>query len=38
MFFVNIFFSSVANRKCTSSDRQTYPWGCTYPRLGTSGL
>jgi len=32
---VNIFFSSIANLKCIPSDRQMYPWGYMYPRLGT---
>ena len=36
--YVNIFFSSMANLKCTPSDRKMYPWGYMYPRLGTSGL
>jgi len=31
-------FSSIAHLKCTPSDRQTYPWGYMYPRLGTSGI
>ena len=32
-----IFFS-IANLKCTPSDRQMYPWGYMYPRLGTPDL
>ena len=28
-------FSSIANLKYTPSDRQRYPWGYMYPRLGT---
>jgi len=36
--YVNIFCSSIANLNCTSTDRQMYPWGCMYPRLGTPGL
>jgi len=35
---VNIFFSSSASLKCTFSDRQIYPWGYMYPRLGTPDL
>jgi len=30
-----IYFSSSASLKCTLSDRQMYPWGYMYPRLGT---
>jgi len=30
--------SSIANLKCTPSDRQMYPWGYMYPRLGTPDL
>jgi len=33
-----MFFPSIANFKCTLSDRQMYPWGCMYPRLGTPAL
>ena len=31
-------FSYIANLKCTPSDRQMYPWGYMYPRLGTPAL
>ena len=31
-------FSSMANPKCTLSDRQMYPWAYMYPRLGTPAL
>jgi len=31
-------YFSIANHKCTPSDRQMYPWGYMYPRLGISGL
>jgi len=37
-YYVNTFFCSIANLKCTPSDRQMYPWGYMYPRLGTSVL
>jgi len=30
----NILLSSIANLECTPSDRQMYPWGYMYPRLG----
>jgi len=33
---VSIFFSYIANLKCTPSDRQIYPWEYMHPRLGTS--
>ena len=36
--YANIFCSSVDNLKCTPSDRQMYPWGYMYPRLGTPVL
>jgi len=32
------FFPSVANLKCTPSDRQMYPYGYMYPSLGTHVL
>jgi len=32
---VSVFFSSSVSLKCTLSDRQMYPWGYMYPRLGT---
>ena len=35
---MNILFSSIANAKCTPSDREMYPWGYMYPRLGTPAL
>jgi len=35
---VNIYFSSIANLKCTPSDRQMYPLEYMYPRLRTSAL
>jgi len=35
---VNIFLSSIANLKCTPSDRQMYPQGYIYPRLRTPAL
>jgi len=35
---VNIFLPSTANLKCTPSDRQMYPQGYMYPRLGNPGL
>jgi len=35
---VNIFLPSIANLKCTPSDRQMYPQGYIYPRLGTPGV
>jgi len=37
-FCANIFCSSIDNLECTPTDRQMYPWGCMYPRLGTPGL
>jgi len=36
--YANIFCSSIDYLKCTPSDRQMYPWGYMYPRLGTPGL
>ena len=33
-----MYFTSFANLKCTPADRQMYPQGYMYPRLGTSGL
>jgi len=36
--YVTIYFASIVNLKCTPSDRQMYPQGYMYPRLGTSGL
>ena len=33
---VTIFFSYIANLKCTPSDRQICPWEYMYPGLGTS--
>ena len=35
---INIFLPSIANLKCTPSDRQMYPQGYMYPRLGTPVL
>jgi len=35
---VNISFSSSVSLKCTPSERQMYPWGYMYPRLGTPDL
>jgi len=34
---IQIYFS-IANLKCTPSDKEMYPWGYMYPRLGTPGL
>jgi len=31
-------FSSITNLKCTHSNRQMYPWGYMFPRLGTPAL
>jgi len=36
--YANIFFSSIANLKCTPSGRQMYSWAHMYPRLGTPVL
>jgi len=36
--YVSIFLPSIANLKCTSSDRQMYPHGYMCPRLGTPEL
>jgi len=36
--YANIVCSSIANLKCTPSDRQMYPCGYMYPRLGTTAL
>jgi len=33
-----MLFSSIANLKCTTSDRKIYPWGYMYTRLGTPAL
>jgi len=30
-----MFFSFIANLKCTPANWQMYPWGYMYPRLGT---
>jgi len=30
-----IYFLFISNHKCTPSDRQMYPQGYMYPRLGT---
>jgi len=38
ILYANIFCSSIDNITCTPSDRQMYPWGYMYPRLGTPGL
>jgi len=35
---INIFSPSIANLKCTPSDRQMYPQGYVYPRLGTPAI
>ena len=35
---MNIYFSSSVSFKCTPLDRQMYPWGYMYPRLGTPEL
>jgi len=34
--YVTIYFTSIANLKCTPSGRQMDPQGYMYPRLGTS--
>jgi len=33
-----MFLSYIANLKCAPSDRQMYPGGYMYPRLGNPGL
>ena len=35
---LNIFLPSIANHKCTPTDRQMYPQGYMYPRLGTPAV
>jgi len=37
-FYGNTFCSSIDNLECTPKDRQIYPWGYMYPRLGTPAL
>jgi len=36
--YVNTFLPSIANLNCIHSDRQMYPQGYMYPRLGTPVL
>ena len=35
---INIFIPSIANLKCTPSDKQMYPQGYMHPRLGAPVL